>query len=165
MGIATTIHQSLAAAGRALDALQPVLALGIRLWVGWQFFKSGLVKVSSWDTTLYLFREEYQVPLVSPEVAAIAGTLGELVFPVFLWLGLFGRLSALGLSAVNALAVIAYAHVLYEPGFEAALGQHYLWGFMLLILIVYGPGGASLDRLVLPRLGDRLLRAAPARQV
>jgi putative oxidoreductase len=43
------------------------------------------------------------------------------------------------------MAVVAYAHVLLAPGFEAALGQHYLWGFMLVILAVYGPGRLSLD--------------------
>ena len=158
MNIAATLHQPFTVINRGLDALQPVLSLGIRFWVGLQFFKSGLIKFTSWDTTLYLFREEYHVPLVSPELAAYAGTFGELVFPVLLWLGLFGRFAALGLSAVNVMAVIAYAHVLFGDGFEAALGQHYLWGFMLLVLVVYGPGGLSVDRLILPRITDWLLR-------
>lgn len=130
---------------RMLDHFQPVLALGIRLWVGLQFFMSGLTKISSWESTLFLFQEEYHVPLLPPPAAAVAGTFGELFFPILLWLGLFSRLSAIGLSAVNILAVIAYAHVLLSPGFEAAIGQHYLWGFMLLILAVYGPGRISLD--------------------
>jgi len=130
---------------RLLDYLQPALALGIRLWVGVQFFMSGLTKISSWESTLFLFREEYHVPLLPPPVAAVAGTFGELFFPLMLWLGLFSRLSAIGLSAVNVMAVVAYAHVLLSPGFEAAIGQHYLWGFMLLILAVYGPGKLSLD--------------------
>lgn len=160
MNIAAAVNQPSMVLGRALDATQPLLALGIRLYIGWQFFKSGMLKVTSWDTTLYLFREEYRVPLVSPELAAYAGTFGELVFPFLLWLGLFGRLAALGLSAVNAMAVIAYAHVLFGDGFEAALGQHYLWGFMLLVLVAYGPGGLSLDRLVMPRIIDRLISRA-----
>jgi putative oxidoreductase len=127
--------------------LQAPVALALRLWIGFQFFKSGLTKISSWDTTLYLFREEYHVPLLSPEAAAFAGTAGELVLPVFLWLGLFGRLAALGLSAVNVMAVVAYAHVLFSEGFEAAIAQHYLWGMILLVLVLYGPGSLSLDRL------------------
>lgn len=157
MNFTAAVNQPSIALARALDALQPLLALGVRFYVGWQFLKSGMLKVSSWDTTLYLFREEYRVPLVSPEVAAYAGTLGELALPVLLMAGLFGRLAALGLSAVNAMAVIAYAHVLFSDGFEAALGQHYLWGFMLLVLVVYGPGGLSLDRLVMPGIIDRLI--------
>jgi putative oxidoreductase len=116
--------------------------------VGWQFLKAGYLKFSSWSTTVFLFEEEYQVPLLSPQLAAILGTAGELVFPVLLFLGLAGRLSALGLSAVNILAVVSYAHVLFQSGFEAAVGQHYLWGFMLLTLVVYGPGKLSVDHLL-----------------
>ena len=67
--------------------------------------------------------------------------------------GLFGRLSALGLFAVNAMAVISYRHVLLTEGFEAALGQHVLWGFMLLTLAIYGPGKWSADYLLRRRLG------------
>jgi putative oxidoreductase len=43
------------------------------------------------------------------------------------------------------MAVVAYAHVLFDEGFEAALGQHYLWGMMLLVVLVFGPGRWSLD--------------------
>ena len=53
------------------------------------------------------------------------------MFPVLLILGLFGRISALGVQAVNVLAVISYAHVLFQEGFAAAIGQHYLWGYIL----------------------------------
>ena len=60
-------------------------------------------------------------------------------------LGLFGRLSALGLFAVNAMAVVSYSQVLLAEGSEAALAQHVLWGTLLLFLIVYGPGKLSLD--------------------
>ena len=59
--------------------------------------------------------------------------------------GLLTRFAALGLSAVNVLAVISYAHVLLAEGFEAALGQHYLWGTLLLVVLVFGPGRWSLD--------------------
>jgi len=123
------------------------MALGTRLWVSWQFFKSGLLKIEDWESTLFLFQDEYRVPVLPPELAAWAGTAGELVFPVLVALGIFGRLGALGLSAVNVLAVVSYAHVLLAEGFEAAIGQHVLWGFMLLYLAVYGSGSLSLDRL------------------
>ena len=83
--------------------------------------------------------------LLPPDLAAVCGAAGELFFPVLLILGLFGRFSALGLQAVNLLAVISYAHVLFKEGYEAAIGQHYLWSFMLLMLIVYGPGKWSVD--------------------
>lgn len=128
-----------------LSHLAEPLALLTRLYVSWVFLKSGWLKLSDWDSTLFLFQEEYRVPLVSPGLAAVAGTTGELVFSIMLILGVVGRLSALGLQAVNILAVMSYAHVLFKDGFAAAIGQHYLWGFMLLMLIVYGPGKWSVD--------------------
>lgn len=135
----------------ALDQLQSLFALATRLYVGWVFLKSGYLKISAWETTLSLFRDEYHVPLLPPYLAAIIGTAGELGFSVLVILGLGGRLPALGLFAVNAMAVISYAHVLFSEGFEAAIGQHYLWGFMLMMLAVYGPGGITLDRLTWER--------------
>lgn len=138
---------------RVLNTIQPLFALATRLYVGWQFFKSGWLKATSWDQTLWLFENEYRTPVLSPTVAAVLGTFGELAFPILLWLGVYGRLSALGLFAVNALAVISYAHVLLAEGFEAAYGQHVLWGFMLAMLAIYGPGKLSLDYLLGRQLG------------
>jgi putative oxidoreductase len=139
------------ALARGLDALQPAFALATRVYVSWVFLKSGWLKVKDWDSTLALFEYEYRVPLLTPTLAAIAGTAGELVFPALLILGLFGRFSALGLQAVNVLAVISYAHVLFQEGFAAAIGQHYLWGFMLVMLAIYGPGAWSMDRWLMTR--------------
>jgi len=104
--------------------------------------------VTSWDSTLYLFENEYHTPLLSPHAAAVAGSFGELFFPTLLALGFAGRLSAIGLFAVNAMAVISYSQVLLAEGSEAALGQHILWGTLLVFLIVYGPGKVSLDYLL-----------------
>jgi putative oxidoreductase len=137
-----------AAIGRGLDHLRPLLLLGTRLWVSWQFLKSGWLKVSSWDITLELFRSEYHVPLLPPYLAAVVGAFGELFFPLLLILGLFTRLGALGLFAVNAMAVISYWHVLGGEGFEAALGQHVLWGYMIAVLALCGGGSISLDNLL-----------------
>ncbi|MEO8309516.1 MAG: DoxX family protein [Pseudomonadota bacterium] len=132
---------------RYLDLLQPLLALATRWYVSWQFLKSGWLKLSDWTTTLDLFRSEYHVPVLSPTTAAVVGTFGELFFPVLLVCGLGGRLGALGLFAVNLMAVVAYSHVLLSEGFEAALGQHLLWGFMLAVLAIHGNGPLSLDQL------------------
>ena len=137
-----------AAAARLLNPLQSLFALGARLYVSWQFFKSGYIKITTWDSTLYLFENEYHTPVLSPHVAAVAGTFGELFFPTVLVIGIAGRLSAIGLFAVNAMAVISYANVLLAEGYEAALGQHVLWGSLLLFLIIYGPGKLSLDYLL-----------------
>ena len=142
---AVRLHADL---GRGLDALRSVLLLGTRLWVSWQFLHSGWLKLTQWDSTLDLFRYEYQVPLLPPEVAAVTGTFGELFFPTLLVLGLFTRVGALGLFAVNAMALYSYWHVLGGEGFEAARGQHYLWGYMALVLVTCGGSYFSLDKLL-----------------
>jgi len=136
-------HASLA---RGLDPWRSLLLLGTRLWVSWQFLVSGWIKVTNWDTTLTLFTDEYHVPLLPPHLAAVTGACGELFFPSLLVLGLFTRVGALGLFAVNAMALISYWHVLGQDGFEAARGQHYLWGYMALVLATCGGGFFSLDR-------------------
>jgi putative oxidoreductase len=130
---------------KPLELLAPLLALLTRIYVSWVFLKSGWLKVSDWETTKYLFHDEYHVPLLPPDVAAVVGAAGELFFPTLLIVGLCGRLSALGLQAVNVLAVVSYAHVLLSDGYEGAIAQHYLWGFMLVMLAVYGPGPWSID--------------------
>jgi putative oxidoreductase len=144
----------LASAGRliqwadaTLARLADPFALATRLYVSWQFLKSGYLKITSWDVTLSLFRDEYRVPVLPPDLAAVVGTFGELSFPILVALGLFGRLGAVGMFAVNAMAVISYAHVLLAEGYEAALAQHVLWGFMLVMLAVNGPGMWSIDGL------------------
>jgi len=132
---------------RMLEALQPAALLAARGYVGWAFFVSGLTKLRDWDTTLALFADEYQVPLLSPEVAALAGTAGELVLPVLLVAGLAGRFAAAGLSAVNIVAVISLAEIA-----PAALQQHQFWGSLLIAVLLWGPGRWSLDALLAPRL-------------
>ena len=131
---------------RVIGPFQDLLLLGLRLYVGWQFLNAGLLKLGSWENTLFLFRYEYQVPLLPPYPAAVLGTFGEIAFPVLLFIGLFGRLSALGLQAVNVMAVVAYAHVIFNPEFgTGAAADHYFWGLMLLVILVFGPGKYSAD--------------------
>ena len=60
-----------------LETLQPAAQLAARLYVAQVFLLSGLTKLRDWDTTLALFHDEYQVPLLSPTLAAWAGTAGE----------------------------------------------------------------------------------------
>jgi putative oxidoreductase len=134
--------------GHQLDRLRTPLLAATRLWVGWQFLKSGWLKLTQWDVTVELFRSEYQVPVLTPAIAAVAGTAGELLFPVLLMLGVFTRVGALGLSAVNLMAGASYWHVLGQEGYEAALAQHLLWGFMLLVILACGAGRFSLDQLL-----------------
>src|SRR5215471_16438069 len=154
-----------AALGRLLDHLRSLVLLGTRFYVGWQFWKSGFLKISAWSTTLDLFRTEYHVPLLPPALAAVTGAFGELFFPALLFLGLFSRVGALGAFFVNAMAVISYRQVLLAEGYEAALGQHVLWGFMLLTLAVFGPGRIAVDTWLERRNAARcrpMIPSAPA---
>jgi len=137
---------------RGADFFQPVFLLATRWYVSWQFLKSGWLKVTSWDSTLGLFRDEYHVPLLPPYAAAVAGAFGELFFSTLLVLGLGGRIGPLGLFAVNVMAVVSYRQVLLADGSEAALAQHVLWGFMLALLCVFGNGPLALDRVIAKRV-------------
>jgi putative oxidoreductase len=126
-----------------LQGAAHLVDLGIRLYVADAFFRSGLVKIGNWDGTLFLFANEYQVPLLPPALAAYLGTFGELFFPPLLALGLAARFSALSLSFVNVVAVASFWHVL--KGNEAALAQHVFWGTLLLVTLCHGPGMLSVD--------------------
>ena len=84
------------------EYLAPLMDLGLRLYLANVFFKSGLTKIQNWDSTLYLFSDVYQVPLLPSDVAAYMATGGELGLSVLLVLGLFGRFAAAGLFILNA---------------------------------------------------------------
>ncbi len=135
-------------AARLLQHLTPAFDLLLRLFIANVFFKSGLTKIQTWDSTLYLFSEEYQVPLLPPEIAAWLATGAELVLPVLLVFGLFGRFAAMGLFILNGVAVISY----YSGLSEAGLNQHLYWGLLLAVLLLHGCGKWSLDTLLEKRL-------------
>jgi putative oxidoreductase len=146
-----TLPRLLNVLDRLLNPLQPLFLLATRWYVSWQFLKSGWLKVTTWDSTLELFRTEYHVPLLPPPVAAVTGAFGELFFSALIVLGIGGRIGPLGLFFVNVMAVVSYKQVLLSEGFEAALAQHVLWGFMLALLAVFGNGDWSIDRLFASR--------------
>lgn len=123
------------------DYLTTPLILSLRLYIASIFFKSGLTKVRDWESTLMLFEYEYEVPLLSYEVAAWAATIGELVLPTLLVLGLFTRVSALGLFIVNIVAVLSLVDI---P--VAAFNEHLFWGALIAMVILQGGGLLSLDR-------------------
>jgi putative oxidoreductase len=141
----------------ALEALQPAAQLLARAYVALVFFRAGITKLADWDTTLALFNEEYRVPLLDPTLAAWLGTTAELALPVFLVLGLGGRIAAFGLFVLNAVAVLSLSDVA-----PAALQQHQFWGSLLAALVLWGPGRWSLDRLVVPWLRRRAWAGQPA---
>ncbi|RDV00762.1 DoxX family protein [Trinickia dinghuensis] len=121
-------------------ALQPLFALAVRFYLFRVFFLSGLTKLRSWDSTLYLFSNEYHVPVLPPAVAAVMGAGGELIFPVMLLLGWQSRFAAAGLFVVNLVAVMSY------PGLEPVMiKDHVLWAVLIAFLFFHGVGRWSLQ--------------------
>jgi putative oxidoreductase len=115
-----------------------------RIGVGAVFFKSGMTKIASWEFTLMLFREEYRVPLLPPEIAAPLATATELSMPVLLVLGLFARLATLPL-----LGMVLVIQLFVYP---QSWAEHLTWAALLLLILTRGSGAISLDRLIAPAL-------------
>jgi putative oxidoreductase len=123
--------------------LTPVFDLTIRGYLCWVFFRSGLAKIQSWDSTVYLFENEFSVPLLNPETAAWLGAAAELSLPLLLLLGLGSRAAAGALFVFNIIAVISY------PDLSAAgVNMHYLWGWLMLVIVFHGAGKLSVDALI-----------------
>jgi putative oxidoreductase len=124
-----------------IDKLQSLFALAVRLYLARVFLASALTKLHDWNTTVALFENEYHVPLLSPAAAAFLGTAAELGLPLLIVAGLGTRLAALALFAFNIVAATSYPDLS-----DAGLKDHILWGALMLVLAVYGPGRFSLDR-------------------
>ena len=122
--------------------LQPLMLLGFRFYVARVFFMSGLTKTRDWSATVALFTDEYHVPLLSPAAAAALGAATELTMPILLVLGLASRFAAGVLFVFNIVAVVSYYATLVETG---GVRDHVLWGTMLLVLTISGPGKIALD--------------------
>jgi putative oxidoreductase len=129
------------AVAREIDKLQPLVLLAFRLYLARVFFMSGLTKIQDWSVTVALFTDEYRVPVLSPGIAALMGTATELSMPALLALGLATRFGAFVLFFFNIIAVVSYAAL---P--DIAVKDHYLWGVLTLILLLFGPGKISLDQ-------------------
>lgn len=98
-------------------------------------FKLGWPKLSS--SAVDLFRNEYQLPLIPPETAAVMAASAEHIFPVMLLLGLGTRFAALALLVMTAVIEIFV--------FPDAYPTHGVWATVLLYLLARGAGVVSLD--------------------
>ncbi len=121
--------------------------LGIRLYIAQIFFKSGYVKIQSMATTVMLFENEYEVPLLPSEWAAYLGTGAELALPVLIALGLGARLPAVALFVFNVVAAFSYPYLWTDRGW-CAMKDHIFWGFLIAMMWFHGPGKLSLDYLL-----------------
>jgi len=123
-----------------------LLGLIIRVGIADVFWRSGQTKVSGWhvtQTTVQLFRDEYKLPLLPPEIAANLASIQEHLFSVLLVIGLASRLSALGLLGMTAVIEI----FVYPENWP----DHLLWAGALLYVLTRGPGALSVDALICRR--------------
>ena len=122
---------------------QGIVGLAARIFVAWVFWLSAQTKVDGFaiaDSTWFLFEHEYALPVIPYTWAAVLATIAEHVFPVLLILGLFTRFAALALLVMTAVIQIFV--------YPQAWVTHGLWAASFLVLLAYGPGRISLDRVL-----------------
>ncbi|MBO0491495.1 DoxX family protein [Pseudomonas sp. Marseille-Q1929] len=139
-----------------------LIAFLARFSIAAVFWKSGQTKVEGFvvdlisgtfqlgeprlaASTLPLFRSEYHVPLLSPEVAAHMAAFAEHFFPVLILVGFATRFSAL--------ALIGMTLVIQVFVYPDAYPTHGTWLAVLLLLAAKGPGRLSIDHLIARRYG------------
>ena len=115
-----------------------LLILFIRIWMARIFWYSGLTKISSWQTTLYLFQSEYKVPIIPIEIAASLAMVTELTMPFFLVIGFLTRFAAIPLICMVAVIQFTYLDLI----------EHLYWAILLATIVFYGPGRYSIDSLL-----------------
>jgi len=117
-----------------------ICQLLFRLAIAGLFGRAGLTKIASWETTVQLITDEYKVPVLSPEVAAMLATTFELGCSTLLVVGLATRLATLPLLGMIAvIQLFVYPH---------AWPEHLTWASILVFLLTRGAGTISLDRVL-----------------
>jgi len=111
----------------------PVANLWARIYIGLIFFRSGRAKLADMEETVEFFEDDWALPFLPAEPAAYLATIGELVLPVLLFIGLFTRIGAIGLLIMAAVIQI---YVLQDH-------QHYFW--MIILALLVGQGGSKLS--------------------
>jgi putative oxidoreductase len=117
-----------------------VLAIPLRLAVATVFWNSALAHLANWQTTLYLFANDYRLPFLPPVPAAYMAVSIEISTPILLALGLLTRPAALVLLGMTSVIEIFI--------YPQAWPTHIQWAAMLLVLLCRGPGALSLDWLL-----------------
>ena len=140
--------------GQTMQALghipNDLIALVARLSRAGVFWRSGETKLDGWsvsDSAVYLFENEYRLPLIDPWLAAHLAAFAEHVFPVLLVVGLASRFSALALLAMTLVIEIFV--------YPDAWPTHGTWAACLLFIAARGPGLFSIDALIARRTQNR----------
>lgn len=125
----------------------PLYDLAARLFIANVFWTSGMARFrnlqnDTFDTQIFLFDMEHPVPGLAPEIAAYITVGAELILPILLALGLFGRVGAAGVLIMTAVIEFTYTHA----------ADHILWAFLAGTIFIKGPGKISLDYLLVKYL-------------
>ncbi|MEO7159190.1 MAG: DoxX family protein [Polaromonas sp.] len=140
-----------------------LLAFIARFSIAAVFWKSGQTKIEGFaidivnreftlgwprlsDNAVFLFREEYKLPLLPPEIGAAMAAFGEHFFPILLLLGLATRLSALALLGITMVIQLFV--------YPDAYPTHGVWAAVLLYIMAHGPGKLSIDAWIARRHQD-----------
>ena len=130
--------------GGLADALDRIpywlVAIPLRIAVADVFWSSALTHAANWQTTLYQFENDYQVPLLRPALVAYLAVAIEFTTPPLLVLGLATRLASLVL-----LGMVAVIEIFVYP---QAWPTHIQWAAMLFVLFARGPGSLSVDAVI-----------------
>jgi putative oxidoreductase len=138
------LYRSLYKALERIPIALPVLVM--RVGIALVFWRAGRSKLPLGnDNTVTLFREEYQLPILPPEVVAYLATAVELSCPVLLVIGFLTRPAAAILLA-QTLAIQLFVYPMNYP-------DHLLWAGPLLYLLLRGPGKWSFDAAIRDRVG------------
>lgn len=129
----------------ALNAFpQSLLQLLMRIAIVPVFWRSGWGKAANMEQAIGLFREEYQLPILPPGLAAYLGTAVELAAPAFILVGFATRLASLPLIAIT----LTIQFLVYPVSYP----DHLLWFAILVFILTRGPGPVSIDALIASRL-------------
>lgn len=117
-----------------------ILQFLFRFSIAYTFWNAGIVKIQSWQPTVALFANEYHVPILPPEFAAMLAAVVELTCPVLLVFGLATRLATLPMLAMTlVIQTFVYPDLWHI---------HLLWATILVFILTHGPGAISLDHFI-----------------
>lgn len=138
------------AAIRTMSAIPlSLVSLIARLSLAAVFFASARTKVEEGtlftlsDNAIWLFQEEYRLPLLPPELAAHLALTAEHAFPLLLVIGLASRFAALGLLVMTLVIQIFV--------YPSAYPVHGPWAVCCLVVMIHGAGVLSLDHVIASR--------------
>ncbi len=125
-------------------------SLALRFGLAVPFWKSGLTKWDSFgvlsETPVLLFENEFVLHILGkeygfpfPYLMALASSVGEIVLPILIVLGLFTRFAAFGLLLMT---------IIIQLTFPDGWPLHLTWAAMALGALGLGGSKLSLDRVL-----------------